>query len=206
MAAIPLSRWVPSLSAAARAVLMVPVCAFLAWAAYRFGQSVPPPTTLSTAPRIEDVRRIARLAVLRVEAADVIEGTTAGAKALVLVKGDADLTIDLEQIEIAERDDAAKRITLLLPSPRPDRPRVDQARTRVYELRKTGLAAFNPFADPRPVLLEDCMRAAQAAVEKVVQDGDFVGQAKQRVEQLLAAFHRDLGWEVTVRWRGSSAG
>jgi hypothetical protein len=185
---------------------MVPVCAFLAWAAYRFGQSVPPPTTLSTAPRIEDVRRIARLAVLRVEAADVIEGTTAGAKALVLVKGDADLTIDLEQIEIAERDDAAKRITLLLPSPRPDRPRVDQARTRVYELRKTGLAAFNPFADPRPVLLEDCMRAAQAAVEKVVQDGDFVGQAKQRVEQLLAAFHRDLGWEVTVRWRGSSAG
>ena len=50
------------------------------------------------------------------------------------------------------------------------------------------------------------MRAAQAAVEKVVQDGDFVGQAKQRVEQLLAAFHRDLGWEVTVRWRGSSAG
>ena len=201
MAARPLICSTSRLSAAAAAILALPGLALLVWGAYRLGQSASPPRVLSTAPRIEDVRRIAKLAVLRVQAADVIEGTTAGAKALVLVKGDADLTIDLDQIEIVERDDAAKRITLLLPSPRPDRPRVDQARTRVFELRKTGLATINPFADPRAVLLEDCMKAAQAAVEKVVQEGDFVGQAKQRVEQLLVAFHRELGWEAAVRWR-----
>ncbi len=64
------------------------------WMAYpprRVGRQAGVGHVVSTGPRIEEVRKIAKLAVLRVQVADVIEGNTAGAKAAVLVKGDADI-------------------------------------------------------------------------------------------------------------------
>jgi hypothetical protein len=182
-------------------VLAVAGLAAVGWLAFQVGRQTAAPQVISMGPRIEDIRKIAQLAVLRVQAADVIEGTTSGAKAILLVKGDADIAVDLDHVEVAERDDQAHRLTLLLPTPKAERPRVDHDRTKIYELRKTGLAALNPFADPRQVLLEDCMRAAQTAVEKAVQADEFVTQAKERTEQLLVSYHRDMGWEVAVRWR-----
>jgi hypothetical protein len=177
----------------------------LLWAAYSLGQRTGPARVFSAGPRIEEVRKIAKLAVLRVQVADVIEGRNAGGRALVLVRGDADMTIDLDQIEIAARDEASRAVTLTLPTPRPDRPRVDQERTRVYEITKVGLAAFNPFADPRAGLLQDCMRAAQKTVAQAVESQQFVTQAQERAELLLAAFYRELGWSVTIEWKAPAA-
>jgi hypothetical protein len=168
--------------------------------AYYLGQQTVPPHIASVGPRIEDVRRIAKLAVLRVQVADVIEGRNLGGQGVLLVRGDADMTIDLDGIEITHRDDERRTATLALPQPRPDRPRVDQDRTRVYELRKTGLAALNPFADPRAELLADCMRAAQESVEKAVQDPDFVTQARRQADLLLVGFYRQVGWEIALEW------
>jgi len=118
------------------------------WGVFQLGQSHVPGRVDIGAPRIEEVRRIAKLAVLRVQVANVIEGTNWGGKAAVLVKGDADISVDLSGIEIVQRDDEARTATVRLPLPRPDRPRVDHDRTRIYELHKTGLAVINPFADP----------------------------------------------------------
>jgi hypothetical protein len=173
--------------------------------AYFLGQQAQPTRIVSTGPRIEDVRRLARLAVLRVRVADIIEGTTAGARGLVIVKGDADIAIDLDRIEIVERDDERRTATVAIPLPRPDRPRVDQSQTRVYELRKVGLAAFNPFADPRADLLHDCMRAAQQAIEQAVQGDDLIARAREQAESLLTAFYRELGWSVTIQWKPPAA-
>jgi hypothetical protein len=171
------------------------------WGAYEFGRQRGGSRFSSSGPRIDEVREIARLAVLRVQVADVIEGDTAGARAAVLVKGDADMAVDLERIEIADRDEQSRTATLLIPTPVPERPRVDHDRTRIYELEKTGLALINPFADPRADLLADCMRAAQEDVERAVRDAEFVAQAKEQTERLLRSFYREWGWEVTVRWR-----
>ena len=173
----------------------------LLWGSFYAGRHTGVAFTIRSGPRIEDVRKIAKLAVLRVQVANVIEGNTAGAKAAVLVRGDADITVDLDQIRIAERDEAARTAKLVLPTPRPDRPRVDHDRTRVYDLEKTGLAAINPFADPRADLLADCMRAAQESVQEGVQDPSFVVQAKEQTELLLHAFYKELGWEVAVEWQ-----
>lgn len=159
-----------------------------------------PVQVTSTGPKIEDVRAIAKLAVLRVQVANVLEGQNAGAVGIVLVRGDADMAVDLERIEIAACDPEQRAATLRIPTPRPERPRVDHERTRVYELRKTGLAAFNPFADPRVDILVDTMRAAQTEVERAVQEEDFVAQAKAQAEMLLAAFYQKLGWSVAVEW------
>lgn len=173
--------------------------------AFYLGQRAPATRIVSTGPRIEDVRRLARLAVLRVRVADIIEGTTAGAHGLVIVKGDADIAIDLDRIEIVDRDDERRTATVAIPLPRPDRPRVDQSQTRVYELRKVGLAVFNPFADPRADLLHDCMRAAQQAIEQAVQGDDLVARAREQAESLLTAFYRELGWSVTIQWKPPAA-
>lgn len=168
--------------------------------AYFLGQSQHAPRVLAVGPRIEDVRRIAKLAVLRVQVADVIEGRTAGALAAVLVRGDADLTVDLDRIRFVQRDEHARTATLAMPTPRAERPRVDQERTRIYELRKTGLAAINPFADPRADLLADAMRAAQEDVQRAVQDAEFIAKAKEQAELLVCSFYREMGWSVTIQW------
>ena len=174
----------------------------LLWGAFEVGRGNAAKSEItSSGPRIEDVRKIAKLAVLRVQVANVIEGQTAGARAAVLVKGDADIAVDLDQVEIVSCDEQAKSATLLIPPPHPDRPRVDHARTRIYQLEKTGLAAINPFADPRPELLADAMRAAQAEVERAVSDEEFVVRAKEQTELLLKAFYGGLGWNVTVQWK-----
>lgn len=172
----------------------------LLWHAY--GNAPTPPATIeSTGPKIEDVRRIAKLAILRVQVANVIEGQTRGARAIVAVRGDADISLDLDQIEIAERKDAAKTAVLRLGTPRVDRPRVDHEHTKVFELRETGLAALNPFADPRQDLLEDCMRAAQEQVDIAVQESEYIEQAKVQAEVLLSSFYRELGWDVRIEWQ-----
>jgi len=171
------------------------------WTAFQAGRQTRSSQFRSSGPRVEEVRQIAKLAVLRVQVADVIEGNTAGAKAAVLVKGDADIAVDLDQIELAERDERRRTVTLVLPTPAPERARVDHDRTRVYELRKTGLALLNPFADPRADLLADCMRAAQEDVEQAVRAAGFTAKAKEQTELLLRSFYREWGWEVTVRWK-----
>jgi hypothetical protein len=181
--------------------LLVAGLAAAIWSAYELGRRTGGSRFISAGPRIEEVREIAKLAVLRVQVADVIEGDTAGARAAVLVKGDADMTVDLERIEIADRDDDRRTATLLIPTPQPERPRLDHDRTRIYELEETGLALLNPFADPRADLLADCMRAAQEDVERAVRDAEFVVQAKAQTEQLLRSFYRQWGWEVTIEWQ-----
>ncbi len=175
--------------------------AALVWGGFQIGRQSGAVRITSAGPRIEDVRAIAKLAVLRVQVASIIEGANAGAEGVVLVHGDADIAVDLDAIAIVERDDAARRAVVELPTPRPERPRVNHERTRLYDLRKTGLAAINPFADPRADLLADCMRAAQAEVERAVVSPDFVMQAKSRAEVLLAGFYRQTGWDVTIRWQ-----
>ncbi len=173
------------------------------WTAYELGRQTSSSSFVSAGPRIEEVREIAKLAVLRVQVADVIEGDTAGARAAVLVKGDADMAVDLERIEIVDRNEQNRTATLVIPTPQPERPRVDHDRTRIYELEKTGLALINPFADPRADLLADCMRAAQEDVERAVRDAEFVIKAKDQTERLLRSFYREWGWEVTIRWQAA---
>ncbi len=179
----------------------------LLWSVYQLGQRAAgraPAELVSTGPRIEDVRQIAKLAVLRVQVADVIEGRNAGAEAAVLVRGDADVVVDLEQIEITERDDAARTATLIVPRPHAERPRVDHDRTKLYALRETGLAALNPFADARPGLLADAMRAAQDSVARAVQAEEFVTKAQQQTEALLLNYGQALGWQVRLRWQAAA--
>lgn len=171
---------------------------------YRLGSQDAGAPAASTAPRIEEVREIAKLAVLRVRVSDVIEGRNAGGRALVLVHGDADLAIDCGAIEVAAVDTERRTLTLRIPEPQVDRARVDHDRTRVYEVVKTGLAAWNPFADPRPMLLESAMQAAQQSVERLARDPSFVAQAKLHAETLLAAYHRQIGWRVSVQWLAPS--
>lgn len=187
-----------------RLLLALGVLAVFVASGFYLGQRTSPARIVSVGPRIEDVRRLARLAVLRVRVADIIEGSTAGARGLVLVKGDADIAIDLDQIRIRDRNDEQRTATLVIPLPQPDRPRVDQSQTRVYELRKIGLAALNPFADPRADLLHDCMRAAQLAVERAVQDDDLILRAQQQAESLLTAFYDEMGWRVAIQWEDRS--
>lgn len=194
----PVVTWLVRLSVLALAAVAG------AWGLAQLGGARSAASVVSTAPRIEAVREIAKLAVLRVQVADVIEGRNAGARALVLVHGDADLVIDWDQIRFGRVDGVRRTLELEVPPPHVERARVDHDRTRIYEVVKTGLAAWNPLADPRPALLEDCMRAAQGAVEQAASADAFATQARAQAESLLAAYHRQLGWAVEIRWQAAA--
>lgn len=172
----------------------------LIWSTPHTASSVAATRIISTTPTIEEVRQIARLAVLRVQVANVLEGHNRGARALVLVYGDADIGLDLDRVEIAHADPVNRLTTLRIPAPQPQRPRVDHLRTRVYEMEKTGLAAWNPFADPCEALLDDCMRAAQEYVGEAVGAPGYIAQARAHAEELLRTFYAGLGWRIEIQW------
>ena len=77
--------------------------------------SSPPPS----APTIEQIQQLSSLVTLRVEVADVLEssitGYTGGVKAVLVVKGDLLLGVDLSQAKLEKVDLVARTAVLVLP-------------------------------------------------------------------------------------------
>ena len=160
-----------------------------------------------TGPTIEQVRRLGALAACRVAVADVqtteIRGRTGGVRAVLVVKGDVLLAVDLEQARFASLDDAARTAVLALPQPRALSPRLDHERTRLYAIDESGLWAVTPGGDAAKVaVLAAAHRDAEQRVRDAGSDAALLRRCRRDAEQLLAAFFRATGWTVRVRWDG----
>lgn len=152
----------------------------------------------STGPTVEQVKELSELVVYRCQIADVIKGESSAARAAILVKGDCDLAIDLNQAKVLDVDPARRTARIVLPLPRVMRPRVDHERTTVYSVDRTSL---NPFVDDRGRLLGQAMQEAQRLIEQAANSPDFVQAAKRHAEGNIKAFYRALGWTVSIEWR-----
>ena len=159
------------------------------------------------APTLEQVRRLSSLVTLVAEVSDVrvtrLVGRTGSVEAVLLARGDVELSVDLGQALFERVDHEARRAVLVLPDPRPARPRLDHARTRVVWLGRSGLWALVPgggAAEAR--LVEESHRRAQAIVEGAAEDPVLVEQSRRHAEQVTRAFFAAAGWDVTVRWSG----
>ncbi len=169
-----------------------------------------PTRVQGTGPTEAQVRRLAKLVVLRVQLAEVIEGEKAGARLAVVVKGDCDLATDLGAARFLSKDPARQVAVIELPPPTPDRPRVDHDRTWVYRLPPRW-SVFGTMvelvAKPQEVLLTEAMAAAQQRLEAVVNGHDYVDQARRHAESVIAGFFREaFDWTIEVRWSDGKAG
>jgi hypothetical protein len=103
---------------------------------HRLAKPRPGEAPAASPPTVEQVRRLSSLVTTRVEIADVqetaVEGYTGGIRVM-LVRGDFLMGVDLSQARFESVDTVARTATLLLPAPRAASPRVDHARTRLFE-------------------------------------------------------------------------
>jgi hypothetical protein len=156
----------------------------------------------SAGPTIKQVQELADLIVLRVQIADVLyNDDDSGAKMAMLVRGDCDLIVDLNEARILESDSVTHHATIQLPLPKVARPRVDHERTKIYKIEKTGIMRFVPWRDPRGPLYEESMKEAQRIIEFHSSKDEEQQRAQRQAESVITVFFDQLDWDVEIEWK-----
>ena len=175
------------------------VIAFLIYA-YLNIAPVPVPDSVhvqSQGPTVERLQRLSQLVTLQVMVADVLVGEGEGSRGSWLIKGDALLGTDLAKAQIIDRDDDARRATLLLPLPVVLHSRVDHQRTKTWEVRRMTFLPWNADQDR---LRDEVMLQAQELVAHVAGSQENLHQAKSNTETTISTLYSEVGWQVSVRW------
>ena len=203
-------------SCAARLVVMVTVGA----AAFVIGRRQLPlpslfsPTTVSplsapfvhrdTGPTLDQVRRLASLVTTKVEISDVtetsIDGYTGGVKAVLIVRGDVLLGVDLHGARFESKDEQAKVAVLVLPPPKATSPRLDHSKTKLFLVSRQGLWQVVPGDGGRTPAINLALGHAQEVITSAGNDPRLRERARQQVEQAITCLFAVVGWRVEVRW------
>ncbi len=162
----------------------------------QFSVDKPPPIVVtSQGPTIERLEKLSQLLVSRVHIAAVLVGVSDDSKGAFLIRGDALIGLDLSKAVITEKDDSARRATLLLPQPRVILARVDHEKSKVYEFRTTS---WIPWHSQPGRLLEEAMLQAQRMVTQAAGSKENIDQARRQAEVIIAALYEQLGWHLTI--------
>ena len=167
-----------------------------------------PVSHLSQAPTIEKVRELSELVTMEVPISDVhiseLDGFTGGVKMAVAVRGEVQITTNLQQAEYEDPDVDARRITLILPKPSVNRPRVDHEQTRIMEIHRSGLWKLYPGQAGERELTNRAYTAAQRVLKQAADDPKLLARACGRTEKVLRHFFDAVGWQVVIQWKGGA--
>jgi hypothetical protein len=157
-----------------------------------------PPIVVSSGPTIERLERLSQLVTGKVTICDVLVGASDDSKGAFLIRGDALIGLDLSKAVITEKDESAKRATILLPQPRVIVARVDHERSKVYEFRTTS---WIPWHSQSGRLLEEAMLQAQRMVTKAANSPENIEQARRQAEIIIGALYEHLSWSLKIIWQ-----
>jgi hypothetical protein len=150
------------------------------------------------------ITELAELVTLRVPVSTVvtteIAGYTGSISCVIVVNGEVELGVDLEQARFEDIDPEARNATLVLPEPKTRAARLDHIRTHVYSVDRHGLWVLLPSDEPGRRIVNMGMNEAQNAVEAAARDAGLIGQARQRAEQVLRGALKTIGWAVDLSW------
>lgn len=172
------------------------------WKPHRPGTAV----LLGSAPRLEQIQALSHLATLNVEVTDALvfqlNGKTGGMTAVLVVRGEAVLGVDLKEIRFSEVDETRRRVALELPQPKILSASLDHQRTRVVALQSSGLWFFTPGGSGADAaVLDDCYRHAEGIVQDAAGAPELLARAKEQVRVALVAFLAGMNWTLECRWR-----
>jgi len=163
-----------------------------------------PVAEVKSAPKIEQVRKLARLVTLHVPISDAqvheLEGWSGTVKLTLDVFGEVEIATDLSRARFEEVDRETQRLVLVLPKPTTSRPRLDHERTRVRDVRRTGLWRITGAEEAERVLTNRAMAAAQRTIHAAAQREDLIVQACQHTEQVMREFFAAMAWQVALQW------
>jgi len=162
----------------------------------------PPITVKSQGPTIEKLERLSHLVSCRITVCDVLTGTGEGCCGAWLIRGDALLAVDLTRAQITEKDEGARKATIVLPQPSILQPRVDHLRTKTWEVRTL---AWLPWHADQDKLRDAVMLQAQCLVSQAAASKENIDQAKRSAEAILRALFEELGWDVRICWQETHA-
>lgn len=155
----------------------------------------------SSSPTITEIQELGELVVLRVSVADVMEDAGYEYKGVWIVRGDAQIAVDLQKAQLQSADETTKKLVVVLPPPRVIQPRVDHERSKIFDVTKT---TWIPFVGDRDELTNQGWAKAQRVVKSACSGDEFMDQARDQTEIMLTNMYRLVGWDVDVVWQDGS--
>jgi hypothetical protein len=153
---------------------------------------------------IEQIQGLAELVTTEVHVADVqqtrIDGYSGGIAAVLLVKGDYRLTVDLSSATFAAVDPVQRRATLILPPPQISSPRVDHAGTRLIAVTTSGLWHLVAGERAQVAVVNQAYLQAQQIIATAAAEPALQQRSREQAESVLGCFFDALDWSVTIRW------
>jgi hypothetical protein len=154
---------------------------------------------------VEKLQVLSVLTTLKMDVAEVqlteIRGYTGTIKAVLVIRGDVSVGVDLSKARFEQVDEQARRAVLVLPQPQVQSVRLDQERTRLVGVWPSGLWTIVPGGeDADTTAVNLAYRYAQRSVTAAAQDPQVLVRSRRQAESVLRAFLGALGWEVRVRW------
>lgn len=190
---------------------MSAVLVMMTWLAWqlltRWRPSIlPPARLLSSAPKLAQIQTLSHLATLKVEVADAmvfqLNGKTGGIAAVVVIRGEAILGVNLKASQFLEVDESRHRLVLDLPQPAVLSVSVDHQRTKVVALQASGLWLLAPGGSVADVaVLESCFRQAEAIIREAANAPELQERARNQLQTVLNSFCDGANWHVAIQWR-----
>lgn len=157
-------------------------------------------------PTLDRIRELSELVTLQVDVADVqqtrIDGHVGGICAILVVKGDAQVGVDLSAARLEKVDATARTAVLVLPEPSVSRPRLDHDRSHLFAVRQDGLWAITPGDGLYDRVTDRAWTEAQRTVARTAAEAKILERARRHAEQVLRTWSTAAGWDLTVRWPG----
>lgn len=155
-------------------------------------------------PTVAHVQALSLLTVQNIHIVSELEAEASFRKGTWIVRGEADYAVDFSKAELISRDEAAKLVTIRLPSPTLRNPRLDEQRTRLVTLENTGLGWWSIGALGSRDQFERTSRPRlQEAVVAAARDPQFLPAARESAERLVRSMLQFAGWRIDVQWGAS---
>lgn len=156
---------------------------------------------------LERVRELSELTTLKVQVADALEtqiqGRTGSIKAVLVVRGELTVGVDLSAAKFETIDEKNHTAVLLLPQPVVTSTALDQERTRLLGVWESGLWTIVPGGEEADAAaVNRAYRDAERDVAKAGEDSGVLQQARDRSERALDMFAQRMGWSLKVHWSG----
>jgi hypothetical protein len=162
-------------------------------------------TSTSQAPRLEQVRELATLLTTRLELSDVqlveLRGVSGGLNGAWIIRGSADLGVDVNQAQLAEVDQATRTATLHLPEPAVTSVSLDHEQSRLISLHYEGLWWLRPQPATASAAWTRAHRDAQVQFRRLASSDAQRERARLRAEAVIGDWCGRLGWRIRVIWR-----
>lgn len=195
-------------------VIALSLCA-LTWQSYRQPAPHPPaPPQLST-------ENLGELVTLRLQYANVLEFfqkraqdipltpyelRLGGTRVLMVVRGDCEVSTDLQAARYEQVQPVAKALRVVLPAPRMRPPRVSHAAREAggsyfYTVTSEGLEVLVPNSANHKTAINNGWAAAETDIGRYCSSPQWIAEAKKNAEKALAPMFAASGWSATFVWR-----